>query len=402
MKSSVVDIGLSRNLSLPGALDEAFRGLERLKDGYKLVLCYAHPDLGPRRLGQELSRRLRETPWLGCTSDGEITPNGIQHGLALIGISSAGLQASVGSARGVAADPREAGRQAFAQAASSMARIGREIGPRSGAFVLLHGMGMTAKVVGHEDEVMEGIRESAGWPIPIVGGSAGDEARLLQTFQLGPDFVATDGCALALIAPAPTTSGAFGCTHGYRGLGTVVRVTRIRDHVVEELDGRVAADVYTELVGVNRGLLGRGTGVVRVGARLPRFFSSMAGKMGLTPRALIRSLPFYQLTVEHPFGIPDGAGGHLMMMPRMVSPDGFIDFYTPLAEGTELELMRVDRELAVDAPARAYHSCVAQLPAVPDLFLVFECSGRLIYLGEDSERSVARLLETAKCRVVGV
>jgi hypothetical protein len=83
-----------------------------------------------------------------------------------------------------------------------------------------------------------------GAGVPLVGGSAGDDLKMTQTFQLHDDQVLTDSVVAAGIASnAPL---GIGVRHGWRRVGKPMLVTVSAGNRVYTLDERPALDVYLE------------------------------------------------------------------------------------------------------------------------------------------------------------
>ncbi|MEI7891473.1 MAG: FIST N-terminal domain-containing protein [Myxococcales bacterium] len=74
---------------------------------FALIYVGAHYDVD--WLTQEINRRLKGTPWIGCTTSGEITSAGLQEeGMALMACSDLSMQVKAAHASGVKNNPEDA------------------------------------------------------------------------------------------------------------------------------------------------------------------------------------------------------------------------------------------------------------------------------------------------------
>jgi hypothetical protein len=85
--------------------------------------------------------------------------------------------------------------------------------------------------------------------VPLVGGCAGDDLKMAQTFQLYGDRVLTGSVIAAGIASAAPLG--IGVRHGWRRVGEPMLVTASADNRVYTLDDRPALDVYLERRGID-------------------------------------------------------------------------------------------------------------------------------------------------------
>ncbi len=174
-----------------------------------------------------------------------MTGNGVISGAGPIEVGCAALafeglvEHGVGVATHAGADLRGAGRAAASDAL-------RSLGEAEGAVLLLLFLDTRS---GDQSDAVAGAYQAAGATIPIAGGAAGgaNPAQFLEGEPLQNSVV-----AVALRAPGPTGIGA---AHACRAEGAPSIVTRSQGRLVLELDGRPAATVYQEKLGLGSGEL---------------------------------------------------------------------------------------------------------------------------------------------------
>lgn len=186
-----------------------------------------------------LSQSLREISpramLLGCSTAGEITPDGVDDGtctVTAIDFEHSRLTQGSTSLKGMD-DSFAAGE-----------RVGRQIAASDLRAVLVFGPGV--KING--SALVNGIASAIGSGIPITGGLAGDGGAFKETFTLGPDGVASDKVvAIGLCGDSLRFGhGSFG---GWEPFGPARKVTRCEGNVLHELDGEPALEIYKRYLG---------------------------------------------------------------------------------------------------------------------------------------------------------
>ena len=218
----------------------------------KVVLVFHSPRHDPAEMARAAGEAFPDACTAGCTSAGEIGPNAFQRG----GMSAIALG---GGARGaVSLVPArldrapDAAPRLVAGLAAGLGRNPLALSPDRQVFVTL-----TDGLVGGGEDLLARLGEAAPG-MPIVGGSAGDDDRLEQTFVWADGVAASAHAVVLLLEPgAPFTTFAL---HHFRPTSTRVVVTRASPslHRVHELDGFPAVQRFASLVGVSAADLDRG------------------------------------------------------------------------------------------------------------------------------------------------
>ena len=165
---------------------------------------------------------------------------------------------------------------------------------------------------GHEERCIAGIEAVLGRGVPIVGGSAADDAVAGGWYLLTRDV--SEASAVVVTAMFPSTAVASAFQSGYAPTEHTGKVTRADGRTLIEIDGRPAALVYNEWTGG------------AIAAALP------AGGNVLSDSSLF--------PIGRRVGEAGGAAYYRLAHPAAVTEDGAIALFADIAAGDELVLMR--------------------------------------------------------------
>lgn len=225
-----------RQLVVPGAaLAEA--DLSLLVDlSPQLVLVFASlQSLRDGPAWDRLRAQLPQAQWMGCSTAGEISNEGVDDGqVVLTGIRWTHARFRVVSVAYEGAEDSQAAGQ----------RLGQALGAEDLRHVFVLGQG--ARING--SALVAGLTGSVGAHVVVTGGLAGDAGQFSGSLVLGPDGISDRHLvALGLYGDAVQVShGSFG---GWQAFGPVRKVTRCEGHVLYELDGERALDIYKRYLG---------------------------------------------------------------------------------------------------------------------------------------------------------
>jgi hypothetical protein len=290
---------------------------------------------------------------IGATSAlGSMSDQGVSDGIVAFVVRDPDGDYGVGAAS-LGKDPAAAGREATLKALSNAGRDGER--PT---------LVWVMTTPGDEEIVLEGIQQIVGLSTPIVGGSAADNTvsgnwKVLAEGLEDPDC--SRAVAVAVLFPSTQVYHAY--QNGYAPTETAGTVTRAQGRVIHEIDGRAAAEVYSEWTG-GRIVAGSKSGVS------PILADSTFFPLGREIAAL-NGVPQYLLA--HPSGVDENASLHL---------------FADVSEGETLRLMEgsvtglVSRAGRVAQLARA----TGQLPAdqVAGALMVY-CGGCMFPVRESLE-----------------
>jgi hypothetical protein len=303
-------------------LDQLLVDLQSTPD---LLIVYASADHDFQLLAREVSERAPGVAMQGASScRGVMTDQGYfgagGRGLGMLAIADADGSYGVGAAR-VGDDAADAGAKALLAALAQAGRSGE-----------VPTMLWLSGPPGYEERVLRGIAGVVGDDVPVIGGSAADDAVEGRWQQLANGEVYQD--AVVVVAMFPSTPLAFSFHSGYTPADRSGRVTSSHGRTVHTIDGRKAAVVYNEWTdGLIADELGGG---------------SIFGNTTLAPLGRINH-------VRH------GIAHYLLAHPETVTEDGGLSFFCELSEGDELHLMRGSVDSLVERAGRVAQASLSNL-----------------------------------------
>jgi hypothetical protein len=238
MGNTTAGVGYSTNVDPQAAVAEALAAALASGDAPpRLAIVYATVSYDQAALLAAVGDRLPGVPVVGASTSG-VAINGmaVEAGrcLAATVLRSDDLRVRVASAEGLNKDPFRCGRE-----------VAEKLGPRppgpSATFLwfdILTGANIAA--------LLAGLAEG-GHPA-VVGGASGQPwGIMVQTFQYAGDRALSNSAVALLIEGVEPV---YDMTHGMEPIGLELTITRARDNVIEEINGRPALDVWCEQLGV--------------------------------------------------------------------------------------------------------------------------------------------------------
>jgi hypothetical protein len=242
--TSTIRRGHSLSTDPAVAVRELYDAIVQPDMAVAVFFCSTAYDL--EALAAELRLQFQDLPLIGCTTAGEITPVGYQDGsITGFSIGGAGSRAAITRIDYLGDCAISAG---FLAAEELMARFAQGGPPvdDTNTFGLLLIDGMSAR----EEVVVSTMHWGMG-TIPLLGGSAGDDMRLSNTFVYHDGAFRSNAALLTLVqidAPFRT----FNTKH-FRGTEQKLVVTGAdpERRIVLELNAAPAAEEYARIVGCN-------------------------------------------------------------------------------------------------------------------------------------------------------
>ena len=323
-----------------------------LHDDPKLLIVFCSQACDLRQLLRQIRARAGDVPLIGCTTAGEIATAGPSDASVVVAaLGGSGFAVRTAVASEVSGNLREAG-----------ARVARSLPDRADLphqVVLLLSDGLA----GDQQEVVRGAHGVLGAAVPLVGGCAGDDLKMSQTFQLYHDRVLSGSVVAAGIASnAPL---GIGVRHGWRRVGEPMLVTSSAANRVYTLDDRPALDAYLTHLGV----------------------SEPADQEGLA-----------RLALTHPLGLSRRSGED---MARFIGGGDFaqrsLSCIAEVPQGALVWVMEGHAQSVLEATDAACGDSLAALGGRPALGMIaFDCIARRAVLGERGIRSeISRLAAMA-------
>ena len=207
----------------------------------------------------------------------------------------------------------------------------------------------------------------AGLPdgIQVTGGLAGDGARFGETLVFhGPEASTRNVVAIGFYGDRLRVG--YGSLGGWDPFGPERLVTRSKNNVLYELDGRSALELYKTYLG-----------------------------------EYARDLPATALLFPLSLRFPDGETGVVRTVLSINEREQTMTFAGDLPEGCFARLMKANFERLIDgATTAARQSVTAMGDEPPDLAVLISCVGRKMVLGQRIEEEVESVREIVGDRAV--
>ncbi len=199
--------------------------------------------------------------------------------------------------------------------------------------------------------LVRGLSDSLTGVCPFVGGLAGDGTAFQKTV-VASDFKRHDGAAVGVALRGSKLRVAHATASGWCPFGTFRQVTRSTSNVLQELDGKVALDVYASYLG-------------DAAKDLP--------SSGLVYPLEIRSSADSPPVIRTLLGVN--------------RDEGSITFAGDIPEGCTARLMSATSQQLVDGASQAGTAAAAILPD-PAFALLISCMGRYTAMGSYTDLEV--------------
>ncbi|MEU7908599.1 FIST N-terminal domain-containing protein [Actinoplanes sp. NPDC049118] len=218
------------------------------------VLFFAGPDHDGTLIAAEFANRFPDVPTIGCSTAGEFDQRGMSEG----GLAAVALPTSVVSR--AAAVLAELGGDVKAGVAAGVRELEKQLGTALRDLDPERHVGLM--LIDGAHAVEEQVNEALGDAAPLlsfVGGSAADDMKFAETPVYCGSAVSANGVALLILELS--VPYAIVKTSSFEPAGRTFAITKADDQlrIVREIDGRPAADVYAEALGVTVGELDFGT-----------------------------------------------------------------------------------------------------------------------------------------------
>lgn len=241
--SSGVAVGKSKASTVEEAVAELAGQLP--SEELALVLVFLSPCYDPHRFIAEITERFEGTPVCGCTTAGELAPDGWdENSVVALTFSRQDFSAVVRPILNLGNFRVDDGRRIGTELRHELLRAAPEVdGRNTFGLVLIDGM------CRREEAVMSAIYASLD-NIPVVGGSAGDGLRFEKTWVFFDGKAHTDA-ALLILLNTSLPFRVFKCDNFEPAAQKmVVTEADIEHRVVKELNAEPAASEYSRAVGI--------------------------------------------------------------------------------------------------------------------------------------------------------
>ncbi|MDD0837603.1 FIST N-terminal domain-containing protein [Curvibacter sp. HBC61] len=338
MRVQQVKLSSSQDLA---ALDELL-GL----DPAMLLVFGAVPFFSDFDLHGALRSRFPKALLMGCSTAGEISPDGVSDGQCVV--TAVKFDRTTLRLASTRADT-------MADSFSAGERLGRDLAAPELQGVLLYGPGVAL----NGSALVEGLTCALGPGVPITGGLAADAGAFTQTWVLGNDGV-SDRAVVALGLYGEAVRLGHGSFGGWVPFGPARRVTRAEGNVLHELDGEPALTIYKRYLGDHA-----------------------------------KDLPASGLLF--PFSMHDEAQDGTGLIRTILAVDeasGSLTLAGEVAQGCFLKLMQASTDRLIDGAENAAEAARAmQGGHDATLAILVSCVGRKLVMGSQVDEEVASVGE---------
>lgn len=315
-----------------------------------LILVYASVRYDLSSLLAGIRSVTGDVPLIGSTSSGQfhggsfVTPG---TAVSVLALTAGPYRFGIAVAEGLSADAQAAGME-LARAARQAA--GPDL-PRYAALLLL-----TDGLTGDHQLVLTGMYRVTGAAVPVVGGAASDDFRFAGTYVLHNDRILADAAVAVWIASERPL--AVVTYHGWTPISLPLLVTQTDGHVVHEIAGRPALEVYQEHVQVDPN-----DSLKTPGVYVPEHATHALG------------------LVE-----PDGS---VLIRAAMIGKDGELRTFAPLPDYAAVQIVSCHPDDLLDASDEVVSRALQDHDA--SVLLAFSCVARLTILGDRVGQEAARM-----------
>ncbi len=346
-------VGHSKDPDAHRAGSEAVAAALAGGDDARLLIVFAADGYDPAALLAGIRASSGDLPLIGCSTAGEIASGGPgDAGVVVTALGGPGFSVATRVATRASADLRSAG----AGAAEALNDL--ESRPHRVLLLLADGL------AGDQQEIVRGAYGVAGAAVPLVGGCAGDDLRMVATRQFFDADVLTDAVVSAAIgSDAPF---GIGVRHGWRRVGEPLVVSASGGNRVELLDERPALDAYLE-------------------------------RLDAPPEAWTDAAVFTRFAQTHPLGLSRRSDEeHVRFVAEADFKERALVCIAAVPQGGLAWIMEGDSTSVLDATDAACSEALAALAGRPPIgMLAFDCIARRGVLGTGVIDEVARVANHA-------
>lgn len=213
--------------------------------GLAMLIVFVSPSYDPHECVAEIASHFGDTPVYGCTTAGELTPEGwVENSVVALGFGNEDFTIVARPFLDLKNFRVEDGRRIVGELQLELARVSPQA-DGEGIFGLLLIDGMCRR----EEAVMSAIYGSLD-NIPVVGGSAGDGLSFEKTWIFCNGEAHSDAAVLMLLKTS-LPFHLFKCDHFEpEPIKMVVTEADIERRIVKELNAEPAAEEYSRAVGI--------------------------------------------------------------------------------------------------------------------------------------------------------
>lgn len=335
------------------AAQQAQQKLKEASEPHLAVLfCAAHYDYAAVIRGVK-SVVGEKVPLVGCTAAGQFTETDVvQSGVACAFIVSDTHLFFPGIGTLLKNDPIEAIQNATKSLPKEV-----EGYPHHSAILLIDGL------VGKGEETVLAAASILGPNVSFAGGAAADSLNFKETYVFSNDQTSADAVSLCLIASRSPII--ITVKHGHQPISPPLKVTKAKDNILYELEGRPALDVWKD------------------------FLRDRFKAKGIDIDKLSDLEISTKVLLQHEAGLMTGTDEYKIRFPASCNPDGSFNFVCSILEGSVMKIM--DSKVG-DQIESARHAAELAIQATQGKkmagALIFDCVCRAMILQDQFKKAI--------------
>ncbi len=245
------------------------------------------------------------------------------------------------------------------QASDKSLEVGRDLARRLEKKGLKHVFVLSDGLRVNGSDLVKGLTEELPAGVAVTGGLSGDAARFQETLIIGKDGMPErDGVAVLGLYGNRIKIG-YASLGGWDSFGPERTITRSKDNVLFELDGKSALGLYKQYLGEHA-----------------------------------KGLPATGLLFPLSLRFPDGQSGVVRTILAIDEKDQSITFAGTMPQGAVARFMKANFDRLIDGAsgaAKASHSSAGA--SSPELAILISCVGRKLILKQRIEEEVEAVRE---------
>jgi len=293
-----------------------------------------------------------DVPLVGCTTAGQFTEEGMaKDGVACAMIASDAYCFFAGVGTQLKSRP-------IAAIQNAIINFPQEVQgyPHRSALLFIDGL------AGKGEETVLAASSLLGLETQFAGAAAADDLSFQETHVFCNQDVLTDAASVCLIASQFPL--AISVSHGHHPISPPLRVTKARENILYELEGRSALDVWKDIL------------------------RKRLKEQKIDVDALSMS-DMSMIFLKYEAGLMTGSD-YKIRFPSSCNADGSLNFATPILEGSVIKIMDSEQKDQIESARRAAEKALESIPPGIQLAgaLIFDCACRATILKEQFSKAI--------------
>lgn len=331
------------------AAQQAFSKLKDAKPGLVILFCSSHYDYSSviRGIQKIVGEKV---PLIGCTAAGQFTNKGIyKEGVACALIASDAYRFFSGIGTLLKANPMEAIENATVNFPKEVKGF-----PHQAALLFVDGL------AGKGEEAVLAASSLLGPEVKFAGAAAADDLGFKETSVFSNQEAFTDAASICFIASRSPVI--ISVNHGHHPISPPLRVTKAKENVLYELEGRPALEVWKDFL-------------------RDRLKEEDIDGLSLSD--------WSKIFLKYQAGFMTGTQ-YKIRFPTSCNADGSLNFVCSIMEGSVIKIMDSEQKDQIESARRAAEMALKAVPKGTQLAggLIFDCACRTMILKEDLSKAI--------------